>query len=43
MENLEWNIVALSVRLTLEDMAELKAIASADSVKGINMMMVFQP
>ncbi|KAI3723387.1 hypothetical protein L2E82_34919 [Cichorium intybus] len=34
IENLEQNIKALSVKLTPEDMAELEAIASADSVKG---------
>ncbi|KAL7613989.1 probable aldo-keto reductase 2 [Lactuca sativa] len=34
IENLEQNIGALSVKLTPEDMAELEAIASADSVKG---------
>ncbi|KAL7613990.1 hypothetical protein Lser_V15G06232 [Lactuca serriola] len=34
IENLEQNIGALSVKLTPEDMAELEAIASSDSVKG---------
>ncbi|KAL8252053.1 hypothetical protein R6Q59_035746 [Mikania micrantha] len=34
IENLEQNIGALSVKLTLEDMAELESIASAGSFKG---------
>ncbi|XWS13298.1 hypothetical protein CRYUN_Cryun36dG0025400 [Craigia yunnanensis] len=34
MENLNENIRALSVKLTLEEMAELESIASADAVKG---------
>ncbi|XP_038720251.1 probable aldo-keto reductase 2 [Tripterygium wilfordii] len=34
MENFNQNIGALSVKLTLEDMAELESIASADAVKG---------
>ncbi|KAK2993436.1 hypothetical protein RJ640_002566 [Escallonia rubra] len=34
IENLNQNIGALSVKLTLEDIAELESIASADAVKG---------
>ncbi|KAK2995739.1 hypothetical protein RJ640_024970, partial [Escallonia rubra] len=34
IENLNQNIGALSVKLTVEDMAELESIASADAVKG---------
>ncbi|KAI7732447.1 hypothetical protein M8C21_010795 [Ambrosia artemisiifolia] len=34
MENLEHNIGALSIKLTLEDMAELESISSPDSIKG---------
>ncbi|KAG5560815.1 hypothetical protein RHGRI_003989 [Rhododendron griersonianum] len=34
VENFNQNIGALSVKLTLEDMAELESIASADAVKG---------
>lgn len=34
IENLEQNIGALSVKLTPEEMAELEALAAADSVKG---------
>ncbi|KAK2658271.1 hypothetical protein Ddye_004804 [Dipteronia dyeriana] len=34
IENLSQNIKALSVKLTLEEMAELESIATADAVKG---------
>ena len=34
IENFNQNIKALSVKLTLEEMAELESIASADAVKG---------
>ena len=34
VENFNQNVVALSVKLTPEDMAELETIASADAVKG---------
>lgn len=34
IENLNQNIEALSVKLTLQEIAELESIASADAVKG---------